>query len=132
NTRGWISSGRSGSSGPYRHATSPDDARYEIYDTSQSQFNRGEYNNTTQGNISDELNLRSHQNYPPYQAYGSLQRGHNRQGTGSDQDNFIGGTDMDSNTAGSLSVGYDGFRGEARPRNRYYDPLTGDMRNPQY
>ncbi|KAA9340699.1 hypothetical protein [Adhaeribacter soli] len=128
-TRGWLPSGRSGVSGNRATDRSSDDARYEIYDSALSQYNRGEYGNTTGGSISEELNLRTHQNYPPYQYYGSHQRGF-RQGSGNDQDSQLG-TDMEyGNTAGSLSVGYDGFYGEPGPRNRYYDPLTGDVRNP--
>lgn len=130
NSRGWASSGRSGTSGRRTsRQSSEDDSRYEIYDTALSQYNRGEYGNPTQGSISEELNLRTHQNYPPYQYYGSRQRG-NRQGSGNDQDSQLG-TDMDyGNTAGSLSVGYDGYLGEPHPRNRYYDPLTGEAWNP--
>ena len=129
NTRGWQPSGRSGQSGAYQHRTSEDDGRYEIYDSALAQYSRGYYGNPTGGSISEDLNLRSHQNYPPYEYYGSRQRSR-RQGTGSDQDANLG-TDLDyGNTAGSLSVGYDGYRGAPGPQNRYYDPLTGDIWNP--
>jgi len=129
-TRGWTTPGRSGRSGSYQHYSSDDDARYEIYDTSESQYNRGEYNNDSRNSISDDLNLRSHQNYSPREVYGSRERAMNRQGTGSDRDRYLGSDLEYQNTAGSLSVGYDGYRGEPGPQNRYYDPLTGDIRNP--
>ena len=129
-TRGWTTPGRSGRSGSYRHYTPDDDSRYEIYDTSESQYNRGEYNNDSRNSISDDLNLRSHQNYSPNEVYGSRNRALNRQGSGSDQDRYLG-YDLDyQNTAGSLSVGYDGYRSRPITQNRYYDPLSGDVRNP--
>lgn len=128
-TRGWTTPGRSGQSGHYQHRTSEADSRYELYDSALSQYNRGDYNHNTGTSITDDLNLRTHQEYAPRQVYGSRSRGTNRQGDGNDMDRNLG-SDMEyQNTAGSLSVGYDGFRGQA-PQTRYYDPLSGDVRNP--
>lgn len=130
NTRGWNTPGRSGRYGSYQHRVSDEDSRYDIYDTALSQYNRGEYGNSSGGSITDDFNLRSHQEYSPRNRYGSRERSRYRQGDGNDYDRNYG-SDMDyQNTAGSLSVGYDGYRGEPGPRNRYYDPLTGDVWNP--
>ena len=129
NTRGWTTPERSGRSGHYQHRTPESDAQYEIYDSALSQYNRGLYNYNTGTSITDDLNLRTFQNYAPREVYGSRMRG-NRQGDGNDLDRNLG-ADMDyQNTAGSLSVGYDGFHGQASPENRYYDPLSGDIWNP--
>ena len=122
-TRGWTSPGRSGRSGSYQHRTSADDSRYEIYDTSESQYNRGEYNNDSRNSISYDLNLRSHQNYSPREVYGSRQRGY-RQGSGNDLDRHSGTSDMEYGQTGTP------FEREAYPRNRYYDPQTGNPWNP--
>jgi hypothetical protein len=129
NTRGWVPSGRSGQAGTYENRASEEDDRYEIYDSALAQYNRGDYRNPTGGGISEDLNLRTHQNYPPYEYYGSRQRGR-RSGTGSDLDSNLGGDIDYGNTAGSLSVGYDGSRGAPGPQNRYFDPLTGDVWTP--
>ena len=123
NTRGWKDSERREPSRYNRFARYEDDSRYEIYDTSESQYNRGDYNNTTQGSIIDDLNLRSHQEFSPRESYGSRQRARYRQGSGNDQDRYEG---LD------LGFGHTAtpFEYEAYPRNRYYDPLTGDAWNP--
>ncbi|MBK0404039.1 hypothetical protein I5M27_13675 [Adhaeribacter sp. BT258] len=127
NTRGWRRTEESEQrqTGRYNRFTpAEDDSRYEIYDTSESQYNRGNYNNSTQGSITDDLNLRSHQEFSPYDNYGSRQRARNRQGSGYDQDMYSGTSDLDyGNTATP-------FESEAYPRNRYYDPISGNAWNP--
>ncbi|MFC5271804.1 hypothetical protein [Adhaeribacter terreus] len=124
NTRGWRNSEERQPSRYNRFAPSQDDSRYEIYDTSESQYNRGNYSNSSQGSITDDLNLRSHQEFPPYDHYGSRQRARYRQGSGYDQDMYSGTSDIGyGNTATP-------FESEVYPKNRYYDPLSGNAWNP--
>jgi hypothetical protein len=127
NTRGWRNSEEREprqTSRYNRFNDSEDDSRYEIYDTSEGQYNRGLYNNASHGSITDDLILRSHQEFPPYEHYGSRQRARNRQGSGYDQDRYSGTSDLEyGNTATP-------FESEDYPRNRYYDPLSGNAWNP--
>jgi hypothetical protein len=124
NTRGWANSEQRQPSRYNRFRPVEDDSRYEIYDTSESQYNHGDYNNTTHGSVTDNLNLRSHQEYSPREHYGSRQRARYRQGSGYDQDMYAGTTDMGYGQTATP------FEYEAYPHNRYYDPLSGDAWNP--
>ncbi len=130
NTRGWVTPGRSGRSGSYQHRTAEEDSPYEIYDSALSQYNRGDYNNSAEASISSDLHLNSHQEFSPNKIYGSRERSRYRQGTGSDQDRYLG-SDLDyQNTGGSPDSNYDQDRSFSGRRNRYYDSQTGDAWNP--
>ena len=101
-----------------------DDSRYEIYDSAQSQYNRGMYGNPTQGSQSRGTFQRTHID-DPRENYGSRQRPRFRQGSGNDQEHNVG-NEMDyTNTAGSLSWGNDGQGGSSEPPLRHYDPRSG-------
>ncbi|MDQ4141974.1 MAG: hypothetical protein M3142_15815 [Bacteroidota bacterium] len=101
-----------------------EDSRYEIYDSAQSMYNRGNYGYSHGGSVSRHPNQRTHID-DPRENYGSRQRPHFRQGSGNDQQHNVG-NEMDyTNVAGSLSDGYDGYRGPAEPQYRHYDPLSG-------
>ena len=101
-----------------------DDSRYEIYDTSQSQFN----SIPEQSSISYNHNQRLHQdNRHEQERYGSHQRPRNRQGSGNDQDRNYSTDLNDGNMAGSLSSGYDGRRGYGDDDRRQYDPMSGSI-----
>ena len=102
-----------------------DDSRYEIYDTSQNQYNSV----PEQSTISYNHNQRLHQdNRHEPESYGSHQRPRNRQGSGNDQDRNYGTNLNDGNMAGSLSYGYDGRRGYGdENRNQQYDPMSGSI-----
>jgi len=104
-----------------------DDSRYEIYDSAQSMYNRGNYGYSHGGSVSPHPNQRTHID-DPRENYGSRQRPHFRQGSGNDQQHNVG-NEMDyTNVAGSLSDGYDGYRGPAEPPLRHYDPMSGRVR----
>ena len=101
-----------------------DDSRYEIYDTSQGQFNAA----PERSSISDDFNQHLDDDRQRGQReYGSNQRPRNRQGSGSDQDrNFGRNMNNEGNMAGSLSDGYDGYRGYGdEDRNNRYNPMNG-------
>ena len=109
-----------------------DDSRYEIYDNQQSQYNRGMYGNYSDLNVSYDINRDMDYKRGEENRYGSNQRARNRQGSGNDQDrNQDYGTRYnEGNMAGSLSDGYDGYRGYPDDnRDRRYDPMSGRVRH---
>ena len=103
------------------------DSRYEIYDSGQNQYDRGNYSNSSGGSVTRHPNQRTHLDNPQ-DNYGSRQRPRVRQGSGNDQEHNVG-NEMDyTNVAGSLSDGYDGYRGPAEEPLRHYDPRSGRVR----
>ena len=110
-----------------------DNSRYEIYDTHQRQFNSGSYNNDVRFTPSHDIN-RYMDDVPGEQRhYGSRQRPKNRQGDGNDQDRRYTADFNEGNMAGSLSYGYDGYRGYPDDvRDKRYDPMSGAVRRNDY
>ena len=105
-----------------------DDSRYEIYDDQQSYYNRGMYGNYSDLSVSNDVNRNMDVQPGEEDRYGSRQRARNRQGSGNDQDRYqdYGTRYNEGNSAGSLSYGYDGYRGfPGEDRNRHYDPMSG-------
>jgi hypothetical protein len=111
--------------GNRRYNSGEYDSRYEIYDTSESQYNHGDYGNPSRGTETGSFNLHSHQNESPQSYYGSRQRSHSRQGSGNDQ--YTGGTgDLDyGNTGGPLNEGYT-YEAIDRHQYPYYNDRTGE------
>jgi hypothetical protein len=106
-----------------------DDSRYEIYDTHQRQYNTGSYNNDVRFNPSQNFNRDMDDNPNEQRHYGSHQRPKNRQGDGNDQDRRYTADLQEGNMAGSLSDGYDGYRGYPDDdRDKRYNPMTGEVR----
>jgi hypothetical protein len=106
-----------------------DDSRYEIYDTHQRQYNEGSYNNDVRINPSYDFNRNVGDDPADRRRYGSHQRAKVRQGDGYDQDIRHTSDLQEGNMAGSLSWGYDGYRGYPDDRrNQRYDPMTGQVR----
>jgi len=107
-----------------------DDSRYEIYDTHQRQFNEGSYNNDVRMTPSYDFNRDLHEGSSQRRDYGSHQRAKHRQGSGYDQDRRFTSDLQEGNMAGSLSWGYDGYRGDPdEGRHEWYDPSSGQVRH---
>jgi hypothetical protein len=107
-----------------------DDSRYEIYDTHQRQYNEGSYNNDVRQTPSFDFNRDMDDNPGEQRRYGSHQRAKHRQGDGYDQDRRYTSDMQEGNMAGSLSDGYDGYRGYPDDnRNRRYNPMSGETRH---
>ncbi|MDB5263241.1 MAG: hypothetical protein JWQ14_2524, partial [Adhaeribacter sp.] len=102
-----------------------DDSRYEIYDTTQNQYNSVPEQSTISYNQNqriDDDNQRNQHNY------GSRERPRYRYGSGNEQDHNYNDNLNEGNMAGSLSWGYDGNRGYGDDdRNRRYDPMSGSI-----
>ncbi|MFB9864607.1 hypothetical protein [Rufibacter immobilis] len=130
NTRGWQPSDRAGSRGGVRDigtndiSRRGDDSRYEIYDDSQSHYNRGEYERGRQlGNLdSSGYDRRTRSEYSNRLDYNQAPRDHyNQQGEGTRSEDY-------GNTAGSLSWGYGGNFKAEDDRERRYDPMSGHVK----
>ncbi|MFC6998778.1 hypothetical protein [Rufibacter roseus] len=130
-TRGWEPADRAGSNGAvYSFGTNDvsrrgDDSQYEIYDNTQSQYNRGQYGNNMggdsyMGSLYDRNGATGNSgignwNEPRRQHY-------DQQNEGMHSENY-------GNEAGSLSWGNDRDYRTEEGRNRRYDPMSGHVRN---
>lgn len=130
NTRGWKPADRAGANGAVHSlgtndiSRRGDDSQYEIYDTAQSHYNRGQYGQIAGGGayMGSGYDKRTRAEYRDQLDYNSNPRDHyNQQGEGMRSENY-------GNQAGSLSWGYDrDFRSE-EGRERRYDPMSGHVR----
>ena len=103
-----------------------DDSRYEIYDTSQSQFNSVPEQSSISYNQNQRLQDDSRRD--DERRYGSHQRPRHQLGSGNMQEHNYNADLNEGNMAGSLSWGYDGSRGYGdEDRHRFYDPMSGSI-----
>ncbi|ALI99956.1 hypothetical protein [Rufibacter tibetensis] len=129
NTRGWEPSDRAGSRGGVRDigtndiSRRGDDSKYEIYDDSQSNYNRGQYERGRQlGNLNSGHDRRTRSENPSQFDYNQGRRDHyDQQGEGRRSENY-------GNMAGSLSWGNDQDYRSEEGRERRYDPMSGHVR----
>ncbi|WP_205499892.1 hypothetical protein [Rufibacter psychrotolerans] len=130
NTRGWEPADRAGSNGAVRRlgtndiSRRDDDSRYEIYDSAQAHYNRGEYSQQFGGGtyLGEGFDRRSRAEGGANMDYNHGRREHyNQQGEGMRSENY-------GNSAGSLSWGYDGDFRDRENRESRYDPMSGHVR----
>jgi hypothetical protein len=131
NTKGWEPSDRAGSRGAVRNigtndiSRQGDDSRYEIYDNSQSRYNRGQYGSLEGGGDhldSKGYDRRTRSENSPMLDYNQNRRGHShQQGEGNRSENY-------GNMAGSLSWGNDRDYRSEEGQDRRYDPMSGHVR----
>ncbi|GAA4302838.1 hypothetical protein [Nibribacter koreensis] len=130
NTRGWQPSEHVGSSGSVRNpgtndgSRRGDDSQYEIYDSSLSHYNRGEYGNMIGGGsyMQSGFDRRAQRENSSMMNYNAPRREHhNQEGEGNRSENY-------GNMAGSLSFGHSEDYRSQEGRDRRFDPMSGHVR----